>query len=136
MATQTKGAKAPTTKAKAKAQPKPAARPAAAEKSQAQVLAEAVVDLPVGVLLEVSDRLGELYETFGNRAGAERRLRSYRTHLRRTVKRSERRGASARHKAAREAKRARTRVEREARRRERSIRTSLKQVGEQLSALR
>ncbi len=130
MATQTKGAKASTTKAKA--QPKPTL----AEKSQAQVFAETVVDFPVGVLLEVSDRLGGLYESFGNRAGAERHLKSYRTRLRRSVKRTERRGASARHKATREAKRARNRVEREARRRERSVRTSLQRVSEQLSALR
>jgi hypothetical protein len=162
MATQTKGTKAPTSKAKAKAQPKRAARPAPPEKSQAQVVAETAVDFPVGALLEVSGRLGELFESFSDRASAERRLKSYRTRLRRSVKRTERRGATARRKATSEARKARSRVEREARRRERSVRTALKrnrkeveqrvrkaiderasraselvdQVGEQLSALR
>ncbi|HET7177198.1 MAG TPA: hypothetical protein VFI63_00775 [Solirubrobacterales bacterium] len=162
MATQTKGTKASTAKAKGKAQPKPAARPAPPEKSPARVVAESVVDLPVGALLEVSDRLNELLEPFSRRAGAERQLKAYRTRLRRSVKRTERRGATARRKATSEAKRARGRVEREARRRERSVRTTLKrsrteaeqrvrkaieaqtsraqglidQVGEQLSAIR
>ncbi len=78
------------------------------------------------------------------------------------MKRTERRGATARRKATSEAKRARGRVEREARRRERTVKTTLKrnrteaeqrvrkaieaqtsrahelidQVGEQLSAIR
>jgi hypothetical protein len=165
MATQTKGPKAAKPKVRATAKPKApkrAAKPAPPEKSQAQVVAETAVDFPVGALLEVSDRLGELLDSFTDRAAAERQLKSYQTRLRRSVKRTERRGATARRKATSEAKKARNRVEREARRRERSVRTTLKrnrneveqrvrkaieerttraqelvdQVGEQLSALR
>jgi hypothetical protein len=127
MATQPKGTKTTAkAKPKAKAQPKRAARPAPAEKNQAQVIAETAVDLPVGVLLEVGDRLGDLFESLGDRAAVERRLKSYRTRVRRSVKRTERRGAGARRKATNEAKRARNRVERAARRRERTVKTTLK----------
>ncbi len=121
MATQTSKA---TSKAKSKA--KPAAPAPAARKNPARSAAETAVDLPVGVVLEVSDRLAGLVETFTDRAGAERQLKAYRTRLRRTVKRTERRGATARRKATTEAKRTRTRVERQARQRQRTVQTTLK----------
>lgn len=123
MATQTSKA---SSKAKPKAKAKPVATPPASRADQARSVAEAAVDLPVGVVLEVSDRLTELVEPFTDRAGAERKLKAYRTNLRRTVKRTERRGATARRKATTEAKRARTRVERQARQRQRTVKTTLK----------
>jgi hypothetical protein len=161
MAPQAGKAKAtPGTKSKTAA--KPADKPAASHKDRAQSLAQTAVDLPVGAVLEVSDRVSELVDPFTNRAGAEKQLKSYRTRLRRTVKRTERRGTTARRKAATEARKTRSRVEREARKRQRTVRTTLKrnrdeveqrvrkaveeqttraqdlvdQVGEQLSALR
>ncbi len=165
MATQAGKAKATsTTKSKASAKPvaKPVAKPAPSRKDQAQSFAQTAVDLHVGAVLEVTDRVTELVDPFTNRSGAERQLKSYRTRLRRTVKRTERRGATARRKAATEARKTRNRVEREARKRQRTVKTTLKrnrseveqrvrqaveeqttraqdlvdQVGEQLSALR
>ena len=56
-----------------------ATKPAPPEKNQAQVVAEAAVDLPVGAVLSVSDRVSELVEPFTGRAGAEKQLKSYRT---------------------------------------------------------
>ena len=82
--------------------------------------------MPVGAVLEVSDRVGELVEPFSGRTAAQKQLKSYGTQLRRTVKRSERRGATARRKAATEARKTRNKVEREARRRQRRVETSLK----------
>jgi hypothetical protein len=110
-------------------------------------VAETAVDLPVGAVLEIGDRLTELVEPFTRRASAERKFRSYRTRFTRRVKRAERRGTSARRKATTEAKRTRGRVEREARRRRREVETNLRQngkevetrvrrVADQLSALR
>jgi Holliday junction resolvasome RuvABC ATP-dependent DNA helicase subunit len=165
MATQAGKAKATsTTKSKASAKPvaKPAAKPAPSRKDQAQSFAQTAVDLHVGAVLEATDRVTELVDPFTNRSGAERQLKSYRTRLRRIVKRTERRGATARRKAATEARKTRNRVEREARKRQRTVKTTLKrnrseveqrvrqaveeqttraqdlvdQVGEQLSALR
>ena len=81
--------------------------------------AETAVDLHVGAVLEVGDRIADLVEPFSGRSAAEKQLKSYGTRLRRTAKRTERRGASARRKA-------RTRVEREARRRRRTVETTLK----------
>jgi len=121
----------------------------------ARAFAETAVDLPVGAVLEVSERVADLVEPFSGRTAAEKQLKSYGTRLRRTAKRTERRGATARRKA-------RTRVEREARKRRRTVETTLKrnrteveqrvrkaideqtaraqrlvdQVGEQVSALR
>jgi hypothetical protein len=161
MATQAGKTKAgSSTKSKAKA--KPAVEPAPSRKGQVRSAAQAAVDLPVGAVLEVTDRLTELVDPFTDRSSAEKQLKTYRTRLRRTVKRTERRGATARRKAATEARKTRTRVEREARKRRRTVRTTLRrnrdeveqrvrqaveerttrahdlvdQVGEQLSALR
>ena len=97
-----------------------------AEKNQAQVVAETALDLPVGAVLSVTDRVGELVEPFTDRTSAEKKLKAYQSELRRTLKRTERRGSTARRKATTEAKRTRNRVEREARRRQRKVETTLK----------
>jgi hypothetical protein len=97
-----------------------------AEKNQAQVVAEAAVDIPVGAVLRATDRVGELVEPFTARDTAERKVRAYRAELRRSLKRTERRGSTARRKAATEARKTRNRVEREARRRQRKVETTLK----------
>jgi hypothetical protein len=114
----------PKSQSKARTQPKTAPAPSRAE--QARSVAESAVDLPVGAVLEVSDRVAELVEPFSGRSAAERQLKSYGTRLRRTAKRTERRGSSARRKATTEARKTRNRVEREARKRQRSVETTLK----------
>src|SRR5712672_688193 len=76
----------------AKATKRAATKTAAAEKNQAQVVVETAVDLPVGVVLSVGDRVSDLVEPWTSRDSAEKQLKSYRTQLRRTVKRTERRG--------------------------------------------
>ena len=119
MATQSKSSKTSSAKTKA-------AKPAPAEKNQARSVAETAVDLPVGAVLEVTDRLTDLVEPFTGRTTAEKKIKAYRTEVRRTLKRAERRGSSARRKATTEAKRTRTRVEREARKRQRTVETTLK----------
>jgi len=106
MATKTTAAKSTNSKAKTQAKPKPA--PSRAE--QARSAAQSAVDVPVGAVLEASDRVVELVEPFTGAAAARRRLRSYGAELRRTVKRSERRGAKARRKATVEARKRRQRV--------------------------
>jgi hypothetical protein len=133
MATQSKSrngssAKAGATKVKSGAkQAKTGAKQVAkAEKNQAQVVAEAAVDVPVGLVLSVGDRVGELVEPFTGRDSAERKIKAYRTELRRTLKRTERRGSTARRKATTEARKTRNRVEREARKRQRKVETTLK----------
>jgi hypothetical protein len=109
---------------KAKTTTKSAPAPSRAE--QARSVAESAVDLPVGVALEVSDRVAELVEPFNGRNAAERQIKSYGTRLRRTARRTERRGTSARRKAATEVRKTRNRVEREARKRQARVETSLK----------
>src|SRR3954454_21627739 len=133
MATQSKSsngrsAKAGATKVKSGAkQAKSVAKQVAkAERNQAQAVAAAAVDIPVGAVLRVSDRVGELVEPFTGRDSAERKIKAYRTELRRTLKRTERRGTTARRKATTEAKRTRSRVEREAKKRQRTVETTLK----------
>ncbi len=124
MATQAGKAKSASTKSKAKA--KPAVKPIPSRSEQARAAAQTAVDLPVGAVLEVTDRIGDLVDPFTARSSAEKQLKAYRTRLGRTVKRTERRGAGARRKAAAEARKTRTRVEREARRRRRTATTTLK----------
>jgi hypothetical protein len=96
------------------------------EKSQARTAAETAVDLPVGAVLSLTDRVTELVEPFSGRGAAEKQLKSYRTELRRRVKRTERRGTTARKRATTEARKTRNRVEREARKRQRTVETTLK----------
>jgi predicted nucleic acid-binding Zn-ribbon protein len=117
MATSTNGSKSSTAKTKTKTP---------AEKSQARSVAETAVDIPVGAVLTVTERVTELFEPFSDRSGAEKQLKSYRTELRRRVKRTERRGATARRRATSEARKTRNRVEREARKRQRTVETTLK----------
>jgi hypothetical protein len=96
MATQTKS-KANSTGPTAKASAKRATTPA--------------LDLPVGAVLTVTDRVGELVEPFSGRKAAEKQLKAYRTQLRREVKRAERRGATARKQATSALKRNRDELE-------------------------
>jgi gas vesicle protein len=132
---------------KQKSQAKIAPAPAPSRVEQARAAAGSAVDVPVGAVLELGDRVAELVEPFTGRSAAEKQLRSYGTQLRRSVKRSERRGASVRRKATSEARKTRKRVEREARKRQRRVETTLKRnrteaeqrvrkVADQLVALR
>ena len=80
-------AKAGATKVKTGAkQAKSGAKQVAnAEKNQALVVAETAVDLPVGAVLSVRDRVGELVEPFTGRTTAEKKIKAYRSELRRTL---------------------------------------------------
>jgi hypothetical protein len=118
--------KASKKSSKPKSQAKSTPTPAPSRVEQARAAAQSAVDVPVGAVLEVSDRVAELVEPFSGRTAAQKQLKSYGTQLRRTVKRSERRGATARRKATTEARKTRNKVEREARKRQRRVETTLK----------
>jgi len=120
MAAKSSKASSPKPKAEAKSAPAPS------RVEQVRSAAGRAVDLPIGAVLEVSDRVADLVEPFSGRSAAEKQLKSYGTQLRRTVKRTERRGATARRKATTEARKTRNRVEREARKRQRTVETTLK----------
>jgi len=148
MATQNSGStksSKPKATANTAAQTKSASQPSRAE--QARVAAERAVDFPVGAVLEVSDTVAGLVEPLSGRNAAQKQLKSYKTQLRRTAKRTERRGATARRTATTEARKTRNRVEREARKRQQRVRKAVEeqtnraqsfvdQVGDQLAALR
>jgi F0F1-type ATP synthase membrane subunit b/b' len=125
-------AKRATTEAKksaaktAKATKRAATKTAVAEKNQVQTVVESAVDFPVGAVLSVSDRVTELVEPWTDRSKAERQIKSYRSSLRKSLKRTERRGSSARRKAITEARKTRTQVEREARNHRRNVETTIK----------
>ena len=116
-------AKRATTEAKksaaktASASKRAATKAAVAEKNQVQSVVETVVDVPVGAVLTVSDRISELVEPWTDRSKAERQIKYYRSNLRKSLKRTERRGTTARRRAITEARKTRTQVEREARNR-------------------
>src|SRR4051812_47224858 len=104
-----KSAKATTSATK-----RAATKTVAAEKNQVQTFAEAAVDFPVGVALSVSDRVSGVVEPWTSRNSAEKQIKSYRTEVRKSLKRAERRGTTARKKATTEARKTRNKVEREA----------------------
>lgn len=120
MPTQSK-AKTRTNGAKAKTTATPP-RKAPAGRTQARSVAETAVDIPVGVVLGATDRLTDVVEPLTDRSVAEKQLKAYRTRLRRSLKRTERRGSTARRKATTAA-----------RKRTQGL---VDQVNEQLSALR
>jgi hypothetical protein len=126
LATKATQAKASSKSSKPKSRAKSTPTPAPSRVEQARAAAQSAIDVPVGAVLEVSDRVADLVEPFSGRTAAQKQLKSYGTQLRRTVKRSERRGATARRKAATEARKTRNKVEREARRRQRRVETTLK----------
>jgi len=134
MPTQAKRSSKTTSKSTKAQKSAPAA--ASSRSGQARSIAESAVDLPVGAVLELGDRVAELVEPLTGRSEAEKQLQAYRNRLRRTVKRTERRGTTARRKATAEARKTRGRVEREARKRRRTVEQRVRRVGEQLSALR
>lgn len=125
-------AKRATTEAKksaaktANASKRAAGRTAAAEKNQIQAAVETVVDFPVGAALTVGDRVSELVEPWTDRSKAERQIKNYRSSLRKSLKRTERRGTTARRRAIAEARKTRNQVEREARKRQRTVGTTIK----------
>jgi F0F1-type ATP synthase membrane subunit b/b' len=125
-------AKRATTEAKksaaktASASKRAATKTAVAEKNQVQTVVESAVDFPVGAVLTVSDRLSDLVEPWTDRSKAERQVKNYRSDLRKSLKRTERRGSTARRRAISEARKTRNQVEREARRRRHDVETSLK----------
>lgn len=125
-------AKRATTEAKksaaktATASKRAAAKTAVAEKNQVQTAVETAVDFHVGAVLTVSDRISDLVEPWTDRSKAERQIKSYRSNLRKSLKRTERRGSTARRRAITEARKTRSQVEREARRRQRTVETTLK----------
>lgn len=110
----------------ASASKRAATKTAAAEKNQVQAAVEAAVDFPVGAVLTVSDRVNELVEPWTDRNRAERQIKSYRSSLRKSLKRTERRGATARRRAVSEARKTRNQVEREARKRQRGAEATIK----------
>ncbi len=130
-------AKRATTEAKksaakaAKASKRAATKTAAAEKNQVQTVVEAAVDLPVGAALTVSDRVSDLVEPWTDRSKAERQIKSYRSNLRKSLKRTERRGSTARRKAITEARKTRTQVEREARSRRNEVEQRVRKAVEE-----
>jgi F0F1-type ATP synthase membrane subunit b/b' len=125
-------AKRSTTEAKrsaaktASASKRAATKTAVAEKNQVKVVVETAVDVPVGAVLGVSDRLSDLVEPWTDRSKAERQIKNYRSSLRKSLKRTERRGTTARRRAITEARKTRNQVEREARRGRRNVETTLK----------
>ena len=58
-----------------------------------------VADLPVGVALNVGDRVNQLVTPWTDRAGAEKKVRAYRRQLESSLKSAEKRGAAARQRA-------------------------------------
>lgn len=79
--------------------------------NQARSVAETVVDLPVGAVIGATDRITDLVEPFTGRDKADKQLKAYRTQVRRSLKRTERRGTTARRKATTNLKRNRDEVE-------------------------
>lgn len=124
-----------SSKASTASQPKTKSAPAS-RVEQARAAAQSAVDVPVGAVLEVSDRVADLVEPFSGPTAARKQLKSYGTQLRRSVKRSERRGATARRKATTEARKTRNRLERQARERQRRVEQRVRQVADQLPAFR
>ena len=94
--------------------------------SYARHTAERTVDVPVGAVLSVADRVTDIVEPFTARQTANQELKSIRTRVERELNRLERRGATARRKTRTRVRRTRGRVERELTRRRRRVQATVK----------
>jgi hypothetical protein len=88
--------------------------------------AERSVDVPVGAVLTVADRVNEAVEPFTKRQTAERELKSFRTQVERELNKLQRRGATSRRRARTRARQRRNRFERELKQRRRKVETQVK----------
>jgi len=95
--------------------------------SYARQTAERSVDVPVGVVLTVADRVNDVVEPFTKRETAERELKSFRTQVERELNKLERRGATSRRKARTRARQTRNRVQRQVKQNRRRFQTTVKQ---------
>jgi prefoldin subunit 5 len=95
--------------------------------SYARQTAERSLDVPVGAVLSVADRLNEVVEPFTKRQTAERELKSFRTQVERELNKLERRGAQSRRKVRTRARQNRNRLQRELKQRRRKVQTTVKQ---------
>ena len=116
-----------TTKATKKAGPTKA-ETAASDNAVTYVrqTAERTVDVPVGAVLTVADRVNDAVEPWTKRTTAERELKSIRTQVTREFNKLERRGTSARRKATQRARTTRNRVRRDLTQRRRQVERTLK----------
>ncbi len=83
--------------------------------------AERAVDVPVGAVLTVRDRVTEVVEPWTTGSSREKELKSLRTQVTRELSKFERRGGQARRKANRRVRSSRTRMEREVKARRREV---------------
>ncbi|MGA8745649.1 MAG: hypothetical protein WB507_07275, partial [Solirubrobacterales bacterium] len=95
MATQTSNGKSAKTKVKSAANGKrttkakgPTAKAATADRNPIQSVAQTAVDLPVGAVLSVTDRVSDLVEPWTGRKAAEKQIKAYRNQLRKSLKRT------------------------------------------------
>jgi prefoldin subunit 5 len=95
--------------------------------SYARLTAERSVNVPVGAVLTVADRVNDVVEPFTKRETAERELKSFRAQVERELNRFERRGATSRRKARTRARQTRNRVQRQVKQRRRRFETTVKQ---------
>src|SRR5919198_1798101 len=95
--------------------------------SYARQTAERSVDVPVGAVLSVADRLNEVVEPFSKRETAQRELKSFRTQVERELNKLQRRGAQSRRRARTRARQTRNRFQREVKQRRRRFQTTVKQ---------
>jgi hypothetical protein len=95
--------------------------------SYARQTAERSVDLPVGAVMTVADRMNEVVEPFTKRQTAHRELESFRIQVERELNKLERRGAQSRRKVRTRARQSRNRFRRELRQRRRGLQTTVKQ---------
>lgn len=95
--------------------------------------ARTAVDLPVGAALNITDRVAELIEPWTDQTSAEKKVKSYRADLTRTVKRAERRGTTARRKATRKVTKTRNSLERQVRRQQKSVEKQIKATNKDLN---
>jgi hypothetical protein len=92
-----------------------------------QQTAERALDVPVGAVLIVADRVNEAVAPFRTRQAATTELRSARKRVERELNRFERRGSTARRRTIQRARSTRNRVERELKARRRRAQATVKE---------
>jgi Skp family chaperone for outer membrane proteins len=89
--------------------------------------AERAVDVPVGAVLTIRDRVEDAIEPWTTETAREKELKSLRTQVTRELNKFERRGGQARRKTTQRVRSTRTKVEREVKARRREVEKTVKQ---------
>jgi ElaB/YqjD/DUF883 family membrane-anchored ribosome-binding protein len=95
--------------------------------------AKVAVDVPVGAALNLTEKVSEVLEQWGDQSKAEKKVKKYRANLTKTFKKAERRGTRARRKATKKVEKTYNRFEKNVRKQQKTVEKQIKTTNKDLT---